>query len=74
MKTNKHIYLDHSATTPVDAEVIAAMSSAMSNGWGNPSSTHADGRLLLGAAAHIKVEGEWNDDLMLQLGEAGPIR
>lgn len=44
MKPNKHIYLDHSATTPVDAEVIAAMSSAMSEGWGNPSSTHADGR------------------------------
>ena len=44
MKTNKHIYLDHSATTPVDNQVIAAMSSAMSKGWGNPSSTHADGR------------------------------
>ena len=44
MKTNKQIYLDHSATTPVDAEVIAAMSSAMSEGWGNPSSTHSDGR------------------------------
>lgn len=44
MKPNKHIYLDHSATTPVDAEVIAAMSHAMSEGWGNPSSTHADGR------------------------------
>lgn len=44
MKPNKHIYLDHSATTPVDAEVIDAMSHAMSNGWGNPSSTHADGR------------------------------
>lgn len=44
MKPIKHIYLDHSATTPVDAEVIAAMSSAMSEGWGNPSSTHADGR------------------------------
>ncbi len=44
MKPNKHIYLDHSATTPVDTEVIAAMSHAMSNGWGNPSSTHADGR------------------------------
>jgi len=29
---------------------------------------------LLGAAAHINVEGEWNDDLMLQLGEAGPIQ
>jgi nitrite reductase (NO-forming) len=30
--------------------------------------------LLLGAAAHVNVEGEWNDDLMLQLTEPGPIR
>ena len=30
--------------------------------------------LLLGAAAHINVEGEWNDDLMLQVNEAGPIQ
>ncbi len=30
--------------------------------------------LLLGAVAHVKVEGEWNDDLMLQISEAGPIQ
>ena len=30
--------------------------------------------LLLGAAAQIKVEGEWNDDLMLQVSEPGPIQ
>ncbi len=30
--------------------------------------------LLLGAAAHVNVEGEWNDDLMLQLSEPGPIQ
>ena len=30
--------------------------------------------LLLGAAAHINVEGEWNDDLMLQVSEPGPIQ
>ena len=30
--------------------------------------------LLLGAAAQIKVEGEWNDDLMLQVNEPGPIK
>jgi len=30
--------------------------------------------LLLGAAAQIKVEGEWNDDLMLQINEPGPIQ
>jgi len=44
VKPEKKIYLDHSATTPVDAEVITAMNRAMSEGWGNPSSTHADGR------------------------------
>ena len=44
MKTNKNIYLDHSATTPVDPEVIKAMNDAMENSWGNPSSIHADGR------------------------------
>ncbi len=30
--------------------------------------------LLLGAAAQIKVEGEWNDDLMLQISNPGPIQ
>ncbi len=29
---------------------------------------------LLGAAAHINVEGDWNDDLMLQVSESGPIQ
>ena len=44
MKSNIRIYLDHSATTPVDTEVIKAMNNAMENSWGNPSSIHADGR------------------------------
>jgi len=44
MKSNKHIYLDNSATTPVDPEVIKAMNSAMESGWGNPSSIHSNGR------------------------------
>lgn len=29
--------------------------------------------ILLGAAAHIKVEGEWNHDLMTKMQEAKPI-
>jgi len=29
---------------------------------------------LFGAAAHINVEGDWNDDLMLRVREAGPIQ
>lgn len=64
MKPNKHIYLDHSATTPVDAEVISAMTFAMSEGWGNPSSTHADGRSakFLIEEARERVAGLMNAD------------
>ncbi len=29
---------------------------------------------LLGAAAHVQVEGTWNDDLMKQVKEPGPIQ
>lgn len=29
---------------------------------------------LLGAAAHVMVEGEWDDDLMKQLRAPGPIQ
>jgi len=28
---------------------------------------------LLGATAHFKVEGKWNDDLMTQVSAPGPI-
>lgn len=38
------IYLDHAATTPVRAEVIAAMSQCHAEGFGNPSSGHSWGR------------------------------
>ena len=30
--------------------------------------------VLLGATAHVKVEGQWNDDLMMQIAKPGPIR
>lgn len=29
--------------------------------------------VLLGATAHVKVDGEWNDDLMMQISKASPI-
>lgn len=38
------IYLDHSATTPTRLEAIAAMQSALTQEWGNPSSLHAWGQ------------------------------
>ena len=37
------IYLDHNATTPVRAEVVDAMTEVLRGGFGNPSSTHAEG-------------------------------
>lgn len=41
--TKRQIYLDHNATTPPDAEVLARVSSWALD-WGNPSSIHQAGR------------------------------
>jgi cysteine desulfurase len=38
------VYLDNAATTPLDAEVMKVMCSAMESTYGNPSSIHAHGR------------------------------
>lgn len=40
----KNVYLDNAATTQVRAEVITKMQEALSNFYGNPSSTHSFGR------------------------------
>ena len=40
----KQIYFDHAATTPLRSEVIEVMHQAMSQHFGNPSSTHQFGR------------------------------
>jgi cysteine desulfurase len=37
------IYLDYAATTPVRPEVVQAMTQALTEGWGNPSSNHLAG-------------------------------
>lgn len=45
------VYLDHNATTPLREEVVEAMTRALRDCFGNPSSTHAEG-----AAARRAVE------------------
>lgn len=40
MTGGRPIYLDYNATTPIDPAVAAAMQPFLTEGWGNPSSTH----------------------------------
>ncbi len=40
----KHVYLDHSATTPIDPEVLDAMTPHFRETYGNASSVHGWGR------------------------------
>jgi cysteine desulfurase len=42
---NKRIYLDHSATTPIDERVLLAMQKTAKEVFGNPSSIHKEGVL-----------------------------
>jgi cysteine desulfurase len=44
-----HVYLDHSATTPVDPRVVAAMAPYWSERFGNSESSHAFGQAAAGA-------------------------
>jgi cysteine desulfurase len=46
----QRVYLDYNATTPLDAEVRAAMLPFLDEVWGNPSSMHQVGRQ---ARAHL---------------------
>jgi cysteine desulfurase len=53
------IYLDNNATTPIDPRVAAAMGPFLTAGFGNPSSSHAEGRRAKEAldAARAQVAG-----------------
>lgn len=42
-ETDKCVYLDYNATTPLDCEVLAAINQALHVAWGNPSSSHEAG-------------------------------
>ena len=43
------IYLDNAATTPIDPNVVAYISTAMKDLWGNPSSIYQEGRVARAA-------------------------
>lgn len=45
----KRVYLDHAATTPLDAEVLEAMMPYLTGEFGNPSSVHGFGQRARGA-------------------------
>ena len=49
----ERIYLDHNATTPVDARVVEAMLPALTGGFGNASSLHWFGQQARAALARI---------------------
>ena len=49
------IYLDYNATTPIDPRVAEAMGPFLTGGFGNPSSTHAEGRKAKSALEEARV-------------------
>jgi cysteine desulfurase len=52
MNTLRRVYLDHSATTPVDPRVVEAMMPYLTEKFGNPSSVH-----FFGQQARAAVDG-----------------
>ena len=54
--TNRRIYLDHSATTPVDPRVAAAMARSLTENYGNPSSVHGFGQQARAAVDRARRE------------------
>ena len=62
LSTSKRIYLDHSATTPVDPQVLEAMLPFLQQQYGNPSSLHQFGREARTALgnARAKIANSFN--------------
>jgi Cysteine sulfinate desulfinase/cysteine desulfurase and related enzymes len=53
---NAPIYLDYNATTPVDPEVADAIEPWLRQHWGNPSSSHPEGRRARDAVERARAE------------------
>ena len=52
----QRIYLDHNATTPLDPEVLAAMTAVLQDGFGNASSLHWFGQRARAAVDQARGE------------------
>ena len=53
---NSRIYFDHSATTPLDPRVLAAMGPFLGGAFGNPSSLHQEGRVAREAVETARAQ------------------
>ncbi|MDQ1638910.1 MAG: cysteine desulfurase [Pyrinomonadaceae bacterium] len=56
MPENRRVYLDHSATTPADPRVVAAMLPYLTEKFGNPSSVHGFGQEARAAVDRARRE------------------
>ena len=56
MNGSRRVYLDHSASTPVDSRVVAAMLPYLTSSFGNPSSVHLFGQEVRAAVDRARRE------------------
>ena len=56
LKEKRQVYLDHSATTPVDERVASALLRAVTETFGNPSSVHVQGQRARAAVDRARRE------------------
>jgi cysteine desulfurase len=56
LEPKRQVYLDHSATTPVDPRVAAVMSRSLTANFGNPSSVHSFGQKARAAVDRARRE------------------
>jgi len=45
MESDRCVYLDYNATTPLEPKVLEAITTALKDAWGNPSSAHHAGKV-----------------------------